>query len=67
MAMGKLYDAPIYIDDTPGSTPSICARAQARGRHVVGSAYFVIDYLQLMSGTREGENRAAELSEIHAR
>ena len=24
----------------------------------------VIDYLQLMSGTREGDNRASELSEI---
>jgi len=65
MAMGKLYDAPIYIDDTPGLNPiDLRARVRRLARQCGRLGLVVIDYLQLMSGTREGENRAAELSEI---
>ena len=65
MAMGKLYDAPRFIDETPGLNPiDLRARARRLARQCGKLGLIVIDYLQLMSGTREGDNRASELSEI---
>ena len=65
MAMGKLYDAPLYIDETPGLIPiDLRARVRRLARQCGRLGLVVIDYLQLMSGTREGDNRASELSEI---
>ncbi|MCL2162066.1 MAG: replicative DNA helicase, partial [Betaproteobacteria bacterium] len=65
MALGKLYEAPIYIDETPGLNPiDLRARARRLARQCGRLGLIVIDYLQLMSGTRETENRATELSEI---
>ena len=65
MAMGNLYDAPLYIDETPGLNPiDLRARARRLARQCGRLGLIVIDYLQLMSGTREGDNRASELSEI---
>ncbi|MCL1825413.1 MAG: replicative DNA helicase [Betaproteobacteria bacterium] len=65
MAMGKLYEAPIYIDETPGLNPiDLRARARRLARQCGRLGLIVIDYLQLMNGTRETDNRATELSEI---
>ena len=65
MAMGKLYEAPIYIDETPGLNPiDLRARARRIARQCGHLGLIVIDYLQLMSGTRQAENRTNELSEI---
>ncbi|THF60592.1 replicative DNA helicase [Pseudothauera nasutitermitis] len=64
-AMGKLYDAPIFIDETPGLNPiDLRARCRRLARQCGKLGLIVIDYLQLMTSTREGDNRAAELSEI---
>lgn len=65
-AMGALSEAPIYIDDTPGITVlemRTKARREAQ-KHPLG--LIVIDYLQLMSGGRGGNefNRVQEVSEI---
>ncbi len=66
-AMGELSEAPIYIDDTPGITVlemRTKARREAQ-KHPLG--LIVIDYLQLMSGSRGGGgdfNRVQEVSEI---
>lgn len=65
-AMGELSEAPIYIDDTPGITVlemRTKARREAQ-KHPLG--LIVIDYLQLMSGSRGGSefNRVQEVSEI---
>jgi replicative DNA helicase len=66
-AMGALSEAPIYIDDTPGMTVMEIrtkARREAQ-KHPLG--LIVIDYLQLMSGSRGGGgdfNRVQEVSEI---
>lgn len=65
-AMGELSEAPIYIDDTPGITVlemRTKARREAQ-KHPLG--LIVIDYLQLMSGSRGGNafNRVQEVSEI---
>ncbi|MBE0510491.1 MAG: replicative DNA helicase [Gammaproteobacteria bacterium] len=65
-AVQILSDAPIYIDDTPGLTPTeLRARARRLAREH-GLGLIVIDYLQLMqgSGNAAKENRTNEISEI---
>lgn len=67
-AVGKLNDAPIFIDESAALT-SLDLRARARRLHrQCGKlGLIVIDYLQLMSGSGKGgggENRATEISEI---
>jgi len=65
VAMGKLYEAPIFIDETPGLNPiDLRARARRLARQCGKLGLIVVDYLQLMTSTREGDNRATELSEI---
>ena len=65
VALGKLHEAPIHIDET-GAINSTDLRARARRLHrQFGKlGLIVIDYLQLMSSNRMGENRATEISEI---
>ena len=64
-AVGKLNDAPMYIDES-GALTALDLRARARRLHrQCGKlGLIVIDYLQLMSGSSHGENRATEISEI---
>jgi replicative DNA helicase len=69
-AMGKLGDAPIYIDDTPGMTV-MEMRAKARKVQMESGGdlgLIVIDYLQLMQGPGGGggsdANRTQEISAI---
>lgn len=63
-AVGILSEAPIYIDDSPGLTPTeLRARARRLAREN-GLGLIVIDYLQLMQVHGSGENRATEISEI---
>jgi len=62
-AAGKLSEAPIFIDDTPGITP-LELRAKARRLKAdKGLDVIIVDYLQLMSSTK-GDSRQQELSEI---
>ena len=65
-ALGKLHEAPIYIDETGGLSPAnLRARARRLARQYGGKlGLLVIDYIQLMSGNRQGENRTSEVSEI---
>ena len=65
VALGRLHDAPIHIDDT-GAINVIDLRARARRLHrQFGKlGLIVIDYIQLMTSTRNGENRATEISDI---
>ena len=64
-AMQKLYDAPIFIDETPGLNPiDLRGRARRLARQCGQLGLIVIDYLQLMSGSRPNDNRTAELSDI---
>ncbi|MCX7058213.1 MAG: AAA family ATPase, partial [Proteobacteria bacterium] len=59
-----LSQAPIYIDETAGLTPTeIRARAR-RLKREKGLGLIVIDYLQLMTVAGNKENRATEISEI---
>ncbi|WP_323003038.1 replicative DNA helicase [Denitromonas sp.] len=64
-ALGKLHEAPIYIDESPGLNPTdLRARARRLYRQCGKLGLIVIDYLQLMTSLRQSDNRAAELSEI---
>ena len=64
-ALGKLHEAPIHIDET-GAINATDLRARARRLHrKCGKlGLIVIDYIQLMTSSRENENRATEVSEI---
>jgi replicative DNA helicase len=65
-AVGILSEAPIYIDDTPGLTPTELRSRARRLAREHGLGLIVIDYLQLMQGSpgSSKENRATEISEI---
>ena len=63
-AAGKLSDAPIYIDDSPGITV-LELRAKARRlKAQFDIKLIVLDYLQLMQGPSGSESRQQEISEI---
>ncbi len=65
MALGKLSEAPIHIDETPALTAmEVRARVRRLQRQYGKLGLIVIDYLQLMTGSGQGENRATEISEI---
>jgi len=65
-ALGKMHEAPLYIDETPALNPiDLRARARRLHRQCGKLGLIVIDYLQLMSSSSgHGENRATEISEI---
>ncbi|HRH80644.1 MAG TPA: replicative DNA helicase [Thiobacillaceae bacterium] len=67
-ALGRLNEAPVYIDETPALTAmEVRARARRLARQCKDGrlGLIVIDYLQLMAGSGGAqENRATEISEI---
>ena len=64
-AVGRLSEAPIHIDETPGlNSLELRARARRLHRQYGQLGLIVIDYLQLMSASSQGENRATEISEM---
>ena len=63
-AAGRLWDAPIYIDETSGIS-ALEMRAKARRlKREHGLGLIVVDYLQLMRGSGKYEQRVQEISEI---
>jgi replicative DNA helicase len=65
-AAGKLHDAPIYIDDTPAIS---VLELRAKARRLLRDSskkvgLIVVDYLQLMRGMANANNREQEISEI---
>lgn len=64
-AMQKMNDAQLFIDETPAlSSMELRARARRLARQCGQLGLIIVDYLQLMSSSRAGENRATEISEI---
>ncbi len=63
-ACDNLYSMPIFIDDGSDISPlemrGKCRRLKAEH----GLSFVMIDYLQLMRGSRRTENRVQEISEI---
>jgi replicative DNA helicase len=66
-ALGKLNDAPIFIDESAAlSALELRARSRRLHRQHGGLGLIVVDYIQLMSSNagKASENRATEISEI---
>ncbi len=63
-ALGRLSEAPFYIEDTPAlSIMQIRAKAR-RMKAEKGLDLMIVDYLQLISGQGRFENRTQEVSYI---
>ncbi len=64
-AVALLSNAKLYIDETPALTPmEMRARARRVARERDQLGLIVVDYLQLMRGSANNDNRTAEISEI---
>ena len=64
-AVNNLYQAPIFIDDTPGaSTFEMRAKARRLTAEHGQLGLIVVDYLQLAHSSSKTENRVQEISEI---
>ena len=64
MAAGRLSEAPIYIDDT-AAISVLEMRAKARRLQAEhGLDLIIVDYLQLMRGRSDSDNREQEISNI---
>ena len=64
-ATGRLAEAPIWIDDNPNVTVMEIRSKARRLRSRLGDlGLIVVDYLQLMTGRSNAENRQVEVSEI---
>lgn len=63
-AAGRLSEAPIYIDDTPAiNVFELRAKARRLKAHY-NIQVIIVDYLQLIRGSRRGDSRQQEISEI---
>lgn len=63
-ACEDLYNLPIFIDDSSDVSPLEMRGKLRRLKAESGLSLVVIDYLQLMKGSRRTENRTQEISEI---
>jgi len=63
-AVSMMSNAPIYIDDSAGLTPTDVRARARRLKREHGLGLVVVDYLQLMQVAGTTENRATEISEI---
>ncbi|HXH69036.1 MAG TPA: replicative DNA helicase [Pyrinomonadaceae bacterium] len=64
-SIGTLSEAKIFIDDTPGiSVMEMRAKARRLAAEQKRIDLVVVDYLQLMSGSRRTESRQQEVSQI---
>ncbi|MBL4775266.1 MAG: replicative DNA helicase [Mariprofundus sp.] len=64
-ASGALAESNIFIDDTPAiSVMELRAKCRRLKRDNKGLDLVLIDYVQLMSGRADSDNRAQEVSEI---
>ncbi len=64
-AVGRLAEAPIFIDDNPHtSVMEIRAKARRLQSRVGDLGMVIVDYIQLMTGRSNAESRQVEVSEI---
>jgi len=63
-AAGILSQAPIFIDDQPGSTLLEMRSKARRLASESGLDLIIVDYLQLINGPANSENRQQEISQI---
>jgi len=63
-AVETLHELPIYIDDTSEISPLEMRGKCRRLKADQGLSMVMVDYLQLMSGSKSNENRVQEISDI---
>ena len=63
-AAGKLSEAPIYIDDSPGASVLELRAKARRMKAQFDIKLIVLDYLQLMESHTRSDSRQQEISEI---
>jgi replicative DNA helicase len=64
-ALGRLNEAPIVIDETPAlNALEVRSRARRLMKQYGKLGLVIVDYIQLMQASSQGENRATEISEI---
>ncbi|MFO8075337.1 MAG: replicative DNA helicase [Egibacteraceae bacterium] len=63
-AMGRLAEAPLFIDDTPGLNLMELRSKCRRLKQKHGLDLVILDYLQLMQAHRRSESRVQEVSEL---
>ncbi|MEY4769033.1 MAG: replicative helicase [Pseudomonadota bacterium] len=64
-AVNILQESQLFIDDTPGLTPTeLSAKARRLAREKGGLGLIVVDYLQLMQSPASGDNRVQQISDI---
>jgi replicative DNA helicase len=63
-ATSQLSEAKIFVDESPGLTPTELRARARRVKREHGLGLVVVDYLQLMQVPGTKENRATEIAEI---
>ena len=63
-AIGRLSEAPIFVDDTAAITAMEIRAKSRRLKMEKGLGLVIVDYMQLMQGRKRVENRVQEVSEI---
>ncbi len=64
-ATSRLGEAPMYVDDNPNVTVmEVRAKARRLKSRLGGLGLIVVDYLQLMTGRHNAENRQVEIAEM---
>ncbi len=63
-AIGRLAEAPLYVDDNPNLTVMEIRAKARRMKARMGLGLVIVDYLQLMMGRSGAENRQVEVAEI---
>ncbi len=63
-AVGSLYEAPIFIDDSPSPTVLEIRAKARRWKAEFDIQMVIVDYLQLIKGRRGLDSREKEISEV---
>lgn len=63
-ALSRISAAPLFLDEQGALKPADVRRKARKVKNKRGLAVLVIDYLQLMVGDKDGENRTREVTQI---
>jgi replicative DNA helicase len=63
-ALSRISAAPLFLDEQGALKPGDVRRKARKVKSKRGLAVLVIDYLQLMVGDKDGENRTREVTQI---
>ena len=63
-ALARISKVPLFLDEQGALKPADVRRKARKVKNKRGLAVLVIDYLQLMVGDKDGENRTREVTQI---